>query len=202
VTACHDTSSWGVMASPSDARIAGAILATRFRRVVVGVDGSPNSVAALRFAVGLAGRDGGTVDAICAFHPYAQAQYPFALAVPPYGPSGEGAHEGNTLVSTLMDAEVDARHSLENAMNAAFGCSQLDGIQLIALEGSAHEVLTRSAKYADVLVIGARGHSGPLALVFGSTAQACTRHAQCPVLVVPSPAAVVPELARDDAPLD
>jgi nucleotide-binding universal stress UspA family protein len=202
VTACHDTSSWGFMASPSDARIAGAVLATRFRRVVVGVDGSPNSVAALRFAVGLAGRDGGIVDAICAFHRYVQPQYPFALAVPPYGTAGEGAHDGDTLVSTVIDAEVDARHSLENAMNAAFGCSQLVGVQLIALEGSAHEVLTRSAEDADILVVGARGHSGPLALVFGSTAQACTRHARCPVLVVPTPVPVAPDPAYNEAPLD
>ncbi|HZV27035.1 MAG TPA: universal stress protein [Acidothermaceae bacterium] len=202
MTACHDTSSWGVIASPNDARIAGAILATRFRRVVVGVDGSPNSIAALRFAVGLAGRDGGVVDAICAYHPYVQAQYPFALAVPPYGLSGEGVHDGNTLVSAVMDAEVDARHSLENAMNAAFGCSQLVGVQLIALEGSAHEILTRSAQNADLLIVGARGHSGPLARVLGSTAQACTRHAHCPVLVVPSPVSVVPGPGHDDAPLD
>lgn len=195
MTACHDTSAWEVVASSSDNRIADAIQATRFRRVVVGVDGSPNSVAALRFAVGLAERDGGAVDAICAYHPYVQAQYPFALAIPPYGPAGEGAHDGNTLVSMVMDAEVDARHSLENAMNAAFGCSQLVGVQLIALEGSAHEVLTRSAEDADILVVGARGHSGPLALMIGSTAQACTRHAHCPVLVVPSP-------ADDGAPLD
>jgi nucleotide-binding universal stress UspA family protein len=202
VTACHDTSSWGFMESPSDARVAGAVLATRFRRVVVGVDGSPNSVAALRFAVGLAGRDGGIVDAICAFHRYVQPQYPFALAVPPYGTSGEGAHDGSTLVGTLIDAEVDARHSLENAMNAAFGCSELVGVHLIALEGSAHDVLTRSAQDADILVVGARGHSGPLAMVLGSTAQACTRHAHCPVLVVPSHVPAVHSGANDDAPLD
>jgi len=202
MTACHDTSSWGVLASPSDARIAGAILATRFRRIVVGVDGSPNSIAALRIAVGLAGRDGGVVNAICAYHPYVQVQYPFALAVPPYGLSAGSMHEGNTLVSAVIDAEVDARHSLENAMKAAFGCSQLVGVQLIAREGSAHEILTRSAQDADLLIVGARGHSGPLARVLGSTAQACTRHAHCPVLVVPSPASVVPRPATDDAPLD
>ena len=200
MTACHDTSSWGFAEDPSDARVAGAVLATRFRRVVVGVDASPNSVAALRFAVGLAGRDGGTVEAICAFHRYVQPQYPFALAVPPYGTLGEGAHEGDTLTSTVIDAEVDARHSLANAMNDAFGCSELVGVHLIALEGSAHDVLTRSAQNADILVVGARGHSGPLSLVLGSTAQACTRHAHCPVLVVPSPAPAVPSPA--DAPLD
>jgi nucleotide-binding universal stress UspA family protein len=186
VTTGHDTSSWGVGASSSDARIAGAIEATRFRRVVVGIDGSPNSVAALRVAVGLAGRDGGTVDAICAFHPHVRPQYPFGAAVPPYGPLGDGAHEGNTIVGALTDAEGDARRTLENAMNEAFGCSELGGVQLIALEGSPHEVLTRCAEHADVLVVGARGHTGALAMVLGSTAQACTRHAQCPVLVVPN----------------
>jgi len=181
-------SSWGVVVSPSDARIAGAISATQFRRVVVGVDGSPNSVAALRFAVGLAGRDGGTVDAICAFHAHAQQpHYPFGTAAPPYGPLGDGEHMGDAPQRPVPDFEADARRSLENAMNAAFGCSELVGVQLIALEGSAHEILTRCAEHADVLVVGARGHTGPLAMVLGSTAQACTRHAHCPVLVVPSP---------------
>jgi nucleotide-binding universal stress UspA family protein len=182
------TSSWGVVVSPSDARIAGAIAATQFRRVIVGVDGSPNSVAALRFAVGLAGRDGGTVDAICAFHPHAQQpHYPFGMAAPPYGPLGDGTHVGNALERPAPDFETDARRSLEHAMNEAFGCSELVGVQLIALEGSAPEILTRCAEHADVLIVGARGHTGPLAMVLGSTAQACTRHAHCPVLVVPSP---------------
>lgn len=182
------TSSWGVVVSPSDARIAGAIAATQFRRVIVGVDGSPNSVAALRFAVGLAGRDGGTVDAICAFHPHAQQpHYPFGMAAPPYGPLGDGTHVGNALERPAPNFETDARRSLEHAMNEAFGCSELVGVQLIALEGSAPEILTRCAEHADVLIVGARGHTGPLAMVLGSTAQACTRHAHCPVLVVPSP---------------
>lgn len=195
MTACHDTSSWGVAASPNDARTAGAIEATRLRRVVVGVDGSPNSVAALRYAVGVAARDGGTVDAICAFHPYVQAQYPFAMAVPPYGPIGEGSHEGTTLVGAVIDAAADARQTLEDTMGEAFGVSELVGVHLVALEGSAHDVLTRSAEHADLLVVGARGHTGPLAMVLGSTAQACTRHAHCPVLVVPTQ-------VNDDPPLD
>ena len=187
MTAGHDASSSAHTASQTDARVAGAIQATRFRRVVVGVDGSPNSVAALRVAVGLAGRDGGTVDAICAFHPYARPQYPFGASVPPYGPLGDGVHQGSTIVGEVLDAEVDARRSLQGAMSKAFGCSELDGVQLIALEGSPHGVLMRWAADADVLVVGAHGHAGPLGMVLGSTAQACTRHAHCPVLVVPTP---------------
>jgi nucleotide-binding universal stress UspA family protein len=195
MTACHDTSSWGVLTSPSDAQTAGAIEATRLRRVVVGVDGSANSVAALRYAVGLAARDGGTVDAICAFHPYVQAQYPFAMAIPPYGPIGDAAHEGTTLVGAVLDAGDDARQALKDAMTAAFGSTELIGVRLIALEGTAHDVLTRSAEHADMLIVGARGHNGPFAMVLGSTAQACTRHAHCPVLVVPTS-------VHEDAPLN
>jgi nucleotide-binding universal stress UspA family protein len=195
MTACHDTSSWGALPSPNEARIAVAIEATRLHRVVVGVDGSPNSIAALRYAVGLAGRDGGTVDAICAFHPYVQAQYPFAMAVPPYGPISDGAHEGTTLVGAVLDAAQDAKQALEDAMTEAFGCTELTGVRLIALEGTAHDVLTHSAEHADMLIVGARGHNGPLAMVIGSTAQACTRHAHCPVLVVPTP-------VHEEAPLD
>ena len=192
MTAGHDTSSWESPASRSDARVASAIEAIRFRRVVVGVDGSPNSVAALRVAVGLAKRDGGTVDAICAFHSSARPQYPFGAAVPPFGPLGDGAHEGNMLVGAVIDADVDAHRSLQNAMNDAFGCSQLDGVELIAVVGAPHDVLTRCAEHADVLVVGACGHAGPLGMVLGSTAQACTRHAHCPVLVVPLPAHLPP----------
>lgn len=187
MTACHDTSSWGAPTGSMDARIVDAIEATRFRRVVVGVDGSQNSIAALRFAVGLAGRDGAIVDAICAFHPYVQPQYPFALAVPPYGPLGDGTHDRTPPLSTMPTPDADARRTLEDAMEKAFGCTKLEGVQLIALEGSPHDVLSRSAADADMLVVGARGHSGPLGLVLGSTAQACTRHAHCPVLVVPAP---------------
>src|ERR1039457_2067045 len=84
MTACHDTSSWGP---------ANEVGQTHFRRIVVGVDGSTNSVAALRLAVGLAARDGATVEAVYAFHPYLEAQYPFAGALPPYGPHGEGTQD-------------------------------------------------------------------------------------------------------------
>ncbi len=195
MTACHDTSSWGTVPSPNEARVAVAIDATRLRHVVVGVDGSPNSIAALRYAVGLAARDGGTVDAICAFHPYVQAQYPFAMAIPPYGPISDRAHEGTTLVGAVLDAALDARQALEHSMTEAFGCTELPGVHLIALEGAAHDVLTHAAEHADMLIVGARSHNGPLAMVVGSTAQACTRHAHCPVLVVPTP-------VHDEAPLD
>lgn len=177
MTACHDTSSWG----PANA--AGQ---THFHRIVVGVDGSANSVAALHLAVGLAARDGATVEAVYAFHPYLEAQYPFAGALPPYGPHGEGTQDPADPTSEPINAATDARELLKNTLSAALGPAGVEQVVVRAIEGEPHDVLASVAEKADLLVVGARGHNGPFGLLHGSTAQACTRHATCPVLVVPA----------------
>lgn len=177
MTACHDTSSWG-LAKTADQ--------THFHRIVVGVDGSPNSVAALRLAVGLAARDGAIVEAVYAFHPYFEAQYPFAGALPPYGPHGEGTQDPADPAAEPINAATDARQILKSTVSSALGDTAVEQIVVRAIEGDPHDVLASVAENADLLVVGARGHSGPLGLLHGSTAQACTRHATCPVLVVPA----------------
>lgn len=147
----------------------------RFHHIVVGIDGSPNSVEALRVAVRLGLRDGAKVEAVHAFQWYAGAQYAFGLAEVYASP-------GNAL-----NAESDAKAILDKAVEEAFGDAPIEHLQLRPVEGGASEVLTALAAKADLLVVGARGYSGPLAILLGSTAQACVRHAKCPVLVVPAP---------------
>jgi nucleotide-binding universal stress UspA family protein len=159
MTACHDTSAWG----PST-----GVRQTHFRRIVVGVDGTPNSIAALRVAVGLAVTDDAVVEAVCAYHPYLESEYVFA------GPAGP------------MDAATDAEVTLMNAVSAAFGRAAVDRLTLRAIEGDPPAVLSGAAATADLLVVGARRHGRLLGLLHGSTAQACTRHATGPVLVVPA----------------
>ena len=177
MTACHDTSSWG------PAKAAGQ---THFHRIVVGVDGSANSVAAVQLAVGLAARDGATVEAVYAFHSYPEAQYPFAGALPPYGPNGEGTQDSADPTAEPINASTDARELLKSTLFSALGLAAFDQIVVRAIEGEPHDVLASVAENADLLVVGARGHNGPFGLLHGSTAQACTRHAICPVLVVPA----------------
>jgi nucleotide-binding universal stress UspA family protein len=160
MTACHDTSTWG----PGS-----AVRQTRFRRIVVGVDGTPNSVAALRLAVGLANSGDASVEAVCAYHPYMEAQYPLASPSEP------------------IDAAKDAEATLKNAVFTAFGRAVVDRLTIRAIEGNPHGVLASLSETADLLVVGARRQGRPLGLLHGSTAQACTRHATCPVLVVPAP---------------
>jgi nucleotide-binding universal stress UspA family protein len=156
--------------------------ANRLRHVVVGVDGSPNSIEALRVAVRLARPDNAHVDVVTAYQPYPPAH--FAIGFPDVYASPGG----------VLDAAAEAQATLERAVHEAVG-DQPPNLVLRAVEGGAFEVLTRLAETADMLVIGARGYSGPLAILLGSTAQACVRHARCPVLVVPAPR----EATADDA---
>lgn len=162
----------------------------RLQHVVVGIDGSPNSVEALRFAGRLAARDVAKLEAVCVYHPHLPTPYPLGtVLVPSYGPAGEGTRDIYASPGGVDDAAADAHATLERVTREAFGTETLANLVLRAIdarEHSAHEVLTTMAADADLLVVGARGHSGPLGLLLGSTAQSCTRHAKCPVLVVPA----------------
>jgi nucleotide-binding universal stress UspA family protein len=162
----------------------------RLRHVVVGIDGSPNSVEALRVAGRLAVRDGAKVEAVCVYRPYLHTPYPLGtVMVPSYGPAGEGTRDVYASPGGVLDAAADAHATLEQAARDAFGPPTGPKLVLRAIDGrerNAHEVLTSMATGADLLVVGARGHSGPLGLLLGSTAQSCTRHAKCAVLVVPA----------------
>jgi nucleotide-binding universal stress UspA family protein len=178
MTACHDTSTWG----PS-----GSLPALSFRHIVVGVDGSPNSVAALRVAGRLALRDGAKIEAVCVYQPNVQAQYPFAMAIPPYGPAGEGTRDAYASSDAVPDLTLDAQATLEKSILAAFGSQTFDNLTLRPVEGTPRDVLTRISATSDLLVVGAHGHSGPFGLLIGSTAQGCARHATCAVLIVPAP---------------
>ena len=51
--------------------------------------------------------------------------------------------------------------------------------------GRPEHVLVRLSKGADLLVLGSSGHTPLLGMLLGSVAQHCTRHAHCPVVLVP-----------------
>ncbi len=138
-------------------------------RVVVGVDGSPHSVVALRWAVDEASRRGATVEAVNAFHlPYAGGGVVMPLALDP-GPFREAAEE--SLAKAV--AEVDTSALSEPPVE-------------LVVEGPAASVLVEAGRGSAMVVVGSRGHGGLTGMLLGSVSRAVTEHATVPVVVVPA----------------
>lgn len=141
-------------------------------RVVVGVDGSAGSAAALRFAAAEARLRGGEVHVVHAWMDTV---------------SGYGGPPWAVPVTTLrQQADDTLRESLQDAWrNGPAGV----GVRAETVEGVEWDVLTQAAEAADLLVVGSRGRTGWSSLLLGSVGLRCVTHAPCPVAVVrPSPA--------------
>ena len=137
-------------------------------RIVVGVDGSPSSKAALDWAVRQAELTGATVEAVIAWH------FPVALGGFPYAPiSMVDADFGGVAAKVLGDAIKET--------------ADPDGpvkVSSTVREGNAAQVLLEIAKDADLLVVGSRGHGGFADALLGSVSQHCVHHARCPVVII------------------
>ena len=138
-------------------------------RIVAGVDGSPSSISALRWAIGQAELTGATVDAMIAW------RYPVSAGGYGWAPTGMG---------TAFDFKEDAEKILANAIGAA--CDPGSGVPVRArvVEGNAAQVLLEASDGADLLVVGSRGHGGFAEALLGSVSQHCVHHAHCPVVVI------------------
>jgi len=145
--------------------------ATGHGRIVVGVDGSAASIAALREALAIAEATGARVEAIACW------SVPTALAVQ-YA-------LGN------IDLEGGARRAFHETLVQAFGEYTPGIVSTHLVQGDARQVLPGLATGAEMLVVGRRGMGGLAGLVMGSVSQACLAHAACPVMVIP--AGVAPE---------
>ncbi|MEH1015480.1 universal stress protein [Micromonospora sp. CPCC 206060] len=132
-------------------------------RIVVGVDGSPASKDALRWAARQAAVAGGTVEAVMAW------EYP--------------TYYGWGQVPDV-DFEGGARATLTEAVDDALGGDRTIDVDQVVVAGNAAQVLIDAAKDAVLLVVGSRGHGGFTGALLGSISQHCTQHATCPVVVI------------------
>ncbi|WP_336649609.1 universal stress protein [Kocuria rosea] len=133
--------------------------------VVVGVDGSPQSVEALRWGARLAPAYGATVKVVGAW---------------------ENPPEYVGFVHFKGDRFDElARERVERAVQEAFGADVPAGLSTVVEFGHPSKVLMRHCEGAELLVVGRRGHGGFKGLLMGSTSSACVAHAPCPVLVLP-----------------
>ncbi|MDQ6614660.1 MAG: universal stress protein [Actinomycetota bacterium] len=141
--------------------------------VIVGVDGSQNARAALRWAATEAQLRGATLELVHAW------QFP-AVAIVAYGP---------TVVPVFDAADLEKRAWQIAEAAAAEVRSESPGldVRVSVTRGHPAEVLVDAAQQAGLLVVGSRGLGGFARLLMGSTSQHCVHHASCPVVVVPSP---------------
>lgn len=137
-------------------------------RIVVGVDGSEGSVAALRWAVAEAVLRGAVVEAVNAFHvPYVGAASVMPLMLDP------------------KEFEESARAALRKVVADVDTAGLTGPIVELVVEGPASMVLVEAGTRASMLVVGARGHGGLAGMLLGSVSRQVTEHATVPVVVVP-----------------
>lgn len=132
-------------------------------RIVVGVDGSPESVLALKWAQTLAHALDATITAVTAWH----METVFGSYIVPDWDPDEGA-----------------RQILKDAVQEAFGGNPPEGFSGVCIRGTPAKVLMEHSKSAQMLIVGSRGHGGFAGMLLGSVSSACAEHAGCPVLVV------------------
>ena len=135
-------------------------------RVVVGIDGTSASRAALEEAVRHARRLGAGVEAVLVCQPVTYWS-DMAVPAPPVGESFEAA-----------------QHRAEDIVAAVLGPGPHPDVEVVAGTGAPGDELVRRAAGAGLLVVGSRSRSRLAGMVLGSVALHCVVHASCPVLVV------------------
>lgn len=137
-------------------------------RVVVGVDGSELSLAALEFALHYAGQRELRLDVFYVpehWHPYA-FEYP-AMPVPELAPVFR-AEEERVLGAV---GEVVARHPGVD-------------VNVQEADGTARSALVEASHVAQLVVVGSQGHGAFAGMLLGSVSAAVLHRAHCPVAVV------------------
>jgi nucleotide-binding universal stress UspA family protein len=138
-------------------------------RIVVGVDGSMGSMAALRWAVAEAGRKHATVEAVSAW------SFPVIAATPFVAATG----------FSWADLKETAQEAVDGAISQ-LGPHPEVTITTKVVEGRPAHVLLDEAAGAELLVVGTRGLGGAAELFLGSTSHACAHRSPVPVVIVPA----------------
>ena len=136
-----------------------------FRKILVAVDGSQQSNAALTIATDLAQRYGAT---LCLLHAFPHVSD--LLGTPQY--------------EQLLEARSAIGQQLLESTRAQVGHAVPVETQLI--EGPPAPAILRVAAEdgCDMIVMGSRGHGQLAGLLLGSVSSAVAQRAQCPVLIV------------------
>ena len=134
--------------------------------IVVGVDGSPGSLAALRWAIREASARGQAVHAVTAWDGPTESTFGDMATVGDLHPVIAAER---ILVAALVDAGATDSHVT---------------VTTAPVQGHPAEVLMQQAERAELLVVGSRGHGRIFGALLGSVSQYLAGHAACPVVVI------------------
>lgn len=137
--------------------------------VVVGLDGSPSSDAALAFAFETAALRGVALHAVRTW----------------WDLTADTAWQRGLTATNLASIEAAEQRLLtEQLATRSAAHPDVPVHQMLTRHRPAHTLVEQSAK-AQLVVVGTRGRGGFRGLLLGSTSQALIHHAHCPVAVVP-----------------
>ncbi len=134
-------------------------------RLVVGVDGSSSSLAALDWIATMAEATATTVEVVATW------EWPQSYGAGVVYPSG-------------YDPRGDAEALVNEAVRTARQHHPRVEIVPLVIEGRAATVLVDVSRGADMLALGSRGHGELSGALLGSVTEHCAGRAHCPVLVV------------------
>lgn len=134
--------------------------------IVVGVDGSASSKAALNWALDQSGLAGAELHAVIAW------EFPafYSWEGGPMPPEEFEQTACQNLYETVDEALASGPSAVEVVREVRHGHSA--------------QVLLEAAADAGLLVVGSRGHGGFYSALLGSVSQYCATHAHCPIVIV------------------
>ena len=130
--------------------------------IVVGVDGSPSSQRAVRWAAQQAKLTGATLRAVSSW------RWPNYITRVPPG----------------VDLASDTRRTLDEVLKEALTGTEDLSVTRHVIEGPPGPALLTQAQDASLLVVGAQGRAAFPGMLLGSVAEYCVRQGSCPVVVV------------------
>jgi nucleotide-binding universal stress UspA family protein len=143
---------------------------TEIKQIVVGVDGSESSRAALHWAYDEAAHHDAALVAVSTWNPPTLPLGTGYGSMPPEGYESQ--------------PERDAREVLERLTGDLEPRTPEVDVRISISKGSPAKVLIDMSQGADLLVVGSRGHGGFAGMLLGSVSQHVVAHAACPVVVL------------------
>jgi nucleotide-binding universal stress UspA family protein len=136
------------------------------KKIVVGVDGSDSSKAALAWGIRQAQLTGAPLEAIMSW------DYPTSY--------------GWMIVPENIDLQADATSELERVVKEVTEDMVDPSVELTTcvIQGHPALVLMSEAADASLVVVGSRGHGEFAGMLLGSVSEHLSTHAPCPVLIV------------------